>query len=173
MRTVEPDKLDQFNAPIPGEMLTAPLGERPWQKPPELTTVEEVMLFYSEILQKPKTANKAVDIIENGVTVTALSETLMVSSVMEGKHTVDTGVLVLPFIVEMLTYLCDEANIEYDVGLEPPEEEDSGAIAEIAKEVFDEFKGSVTTETFTGLPEEESKVEEQEPKMRGLMARGE
>ena len=30
MRTVEPDKLDQFNAPIPGEMLTAPLGERPW-----------------------------------------------------------------------------------------------------------------------------------------------
>ena len=54
-----------------------------------------------------------------------------------------------------------------------PNEEQLNNMKLIAKEVFDEFKGSVTTETVTGLPEEESKVEEQEPKMRGLMARGE
>ena len=45
MPIMNPDKLDQFNAPIPGEMLTAELGARPWQRPPPFNTVEEVIDF--------------------------------------------------------------------------------------------------------------------------------
>ena len=33
MPTIKADEVDMFNAPIPGEMLTAELGGRPWQRP--------------------------------------------------------------------------------------------------------------------------------------------
>ena len=43
------DALDvdfSFNKPIPGEGLTAELGARPWQNPPQFSTVEDALGFY-------------------------------------------------------------------------------------------------------------------------------
>ena len=39
MPIINPDQIDQFNAPIPGEMLTAEMGARPWQRPPQFNTM--------------------------------------------------------------------------------------------------------------------------------------
>ena len=36
----------QVDAPIPGMSLTAPLGGRPWQQPPQMATVEEAIDYY-------------------------------------------------------------------------------------------------------------------------------
>ena len=54
MPIMNPDQIDQFNAPIPGEMLTAEMGARPWQRPPQFNTVEEVIDFYTDKLKDPK-----------------------------------------------------------------------------------------------------------------------
>ena len=35
-----------FDAPIPGESLTAELGSRPWQSPPQFATVEQALDYY-------------------------------------------------------------------------------------------------------------------------------
>ena len=35
-----------FDAPVPGEAMTAELGARPWQQPAQYTTVEEALDFY-------------------------------------------------------------------------------------------------------------------------------
>ena len=48
------------------------------------------------------------------MTIAEFAETLMQANVMEGLHNIDVGILVLPFIVELLEYLCDEAGVEYD-----------------------------------------------------------
>ena len=42
----EIDREPSFNAPIPGQAMTAELGSRPWQRPPLYTTVEEAIQFY-------------------------------------------------------------------------------------------------------------------------------
>ncbi len=39
----EIDREPSFNAPIPGQAMTAELGSRPWQRPPLYTTVEEAI----------------------------------------------------------------------------------------------------------------------------------
>ena len=36
----------KIDAPIAGQSLTAELGNRPWQQPPQYTTVEEALQFY-------------------------------------------------------------------------------------------------------------------------------
>ena len=174
MPIMNPDKLDQFNAPIPGEMLTAELGARPWQSPPQFNTVEEGIDFYTDKLKDPKLASQAVEVIENGVTIAEFAETLMQSNVMEGVHNIDVGILVLPFIVELLEYLCDEAGVEYESGLE--EEPDNSLMESLAaQEALEEYKQEM------GMPDkketenvliEENEQEEEEPQGRGLMARG-
>ena len=173
MPVMNTDQIDQFNAPIPGEMLTAEVGARPWQRPPQFNTVEEVIGFYSDKLVEPKLSVKAIEVIENGVPITMFAETLMTANVMEGIHNIDVGILVLPFIVELLEYVCDEAGIEYDTGLE--EEPDNSIMESVAaKEAFEEYKQKMEMpdkkESENILMEEEEQAEE--PQGRGLMARG-
>ena len=50
VETLEP----MIDAPIAGQSLTAELGNRPWQQPPQYTTVEEVLEFYVPRLTNPE-----------------------------------------------------------------------------------------------------------------------
>ena len=65
-----------FDLPIPGMAMTHELGARPWQSPPQMTTVEEGIDFYVSRLVDKKLAGRLLDIIETGVPLTAIAETL-------------------------------------------------------------------------------------------------
>ena len=83
-----------FDMPIPGMAMTHELGARPWQSPPKMTTVEEGIDFYLSRLVDKKTASRLIEIIEKGVPLTAIAETLTLGGVMQGMHTIDVAVLV-------------------------------------------------------------------------------
>ena len=38
---------------------------------------------------------------------------------MEGLHSIDVGIIILPVLVEMLTYIAEDAGIEFNTGTEP------------------------------------------------------
>jgi hypothetical protein len=107
-----------FDRPIPGQSLTAELGGRPWQSPPQYSTIDEVMDFYMERMSSEEFMLQAIDILEMGIPVTTLANTIQMANVMEGVHTLDVSMLALPLIMEMLMLLGDSAKIEYDTGLE-------------------------------------------------------
>lgn len=107
-----------FAAPIPGMSLTAELGDRPWQNPPQFTTVEQALEYYIPRLSSEEVSSSLMDVLEMGIPVTTIANTLQLSSVMEGKHSVDVGILVMPVLVEMISYLADAAGIDYDSGTE-------------------------------------------------------
>ena len=94
----------QFNAPIPGESLTAELGGRPWQTPPKLATVDEAIDYYMERMSSEDFMEQVVDVLESGVPVSTIANTLQLASVMDGIHTVDVGTLVVPVIMEMMIH---------------------------------------------------------------------
>ena len=165
MPRVNPQDIDVFNAPIPGQSLTAELGSRPWQKPPQLTTVEEVINYYSDKFLEPKVSADLVTMMSDDIPITVIVDSTMLANVMEGKHTIDVGMLVAPFLVEMCSFLGDEAGIKYTTGLE--EEEDNSVVDTVAaRQVMSEFKSEVGQDT----PTEEE--EAPEPVKSGLMARG-
>ena len=89
-----------FDAPIPGESLTAELGSRPWQSPPQFATVEQALDYYLPRLQSDEVAEQLVDVLEMGIPVTTVANSMQLGAVMEGKHSVDVGMLVLPIMQE-------------------------------------------------------------------------
>tara|TARA_S200002703_G_C3801644_1_gene247788 strand:+ start:513 stop:1019 length:507 start_codon:yes stop_codon:yes gene_type:complete len=110
-----------FSRPIPGQSLTAELGARPWQTPPQFTTVDDALGYYLPRMAQKKFAKGLVDVMETGVPLTNLANVIMLSGVMEGKHSVDVGILTIPAIIETMKLIGDSAGVEYTTGMEEPE----------------------------------------------------
>jgi len=155
-----------FDAPIPGQSLTMELGARPWQNASRFTTVDDTIDYYMERMSSEEFMVQLAEVLESGVPVTSIANSIQLSSVMEGVHTVDVGMLVLPMIMEMLMMIGDSAGVKYDKGLENPNKpilRDSTiakAVAEYEAKIEDK---DVVEET------EDKEVEDEEP--TGLMAR--
>jgi len=129
-----------LSGPVPGMGLTSELGSRPWQQPPEFTTLDETIPYYLSIISSRKFFDLYLDALEAGVAVTSLVDILVQTSVMEGKHNIDVGVLVSPILVEAFLALADRSGIDYVSGLE--EEGDTKmttrSIRKMMEKVFNE-----------------------------------
>ena len=169
----EPD----FDAPIPGQSLTAEVGSRPWQNPPRYATVDEALEHYIPRITSSEMSNELLDIMEMGVPVTAIADTIQTGGVMQGLHTVDVGVLILPVLMEMLAYIAEDADIEYELGMKARIDEDKIPESKIAlsmrkmrkemPEAMASEKENVTVEE----PVEEAPEEEVVAPPAGLMSR--
>jgi len=160
-----------FDRPIPGQSLTAEIGGRPWQSPPQYSTVDEVLDFYMERMSAEEFMLEAVDVLEMGVPITVLANTIILSNVMEGVHTIDTGMLAVPVIMEMLMLLGDSAKIEYDTGLtEKNPKTRPTLLAKFAKE-YKRVLDEADLEPVMPDNEEEIAQEEIKDEPSGLMSR--
>ena len=108
-----------FDMPIAGQSLTAELGGRPWQQPPQYSTVEEALDYYIPSLESEEVSTQLLDVLEMGIPVTSVANAMQTASVMDGKHSVDVGVLVLPVLIELIMLIAETAGVEYISGLEP------------------------------------------------------
>lgn len=107
-----------FDAPIAGQSLTTEVGNRPWQQPPRYSTVEEAIEHYIPRLTEEDAQDQLLDVLEMGVPVTTIANSLQIGGVMQGLHSVDVGMLVMPVIMEMVAFIADDADIEYTMGTE-------------------------------------------------------
>lgn len=107
-----------FDAPIAGMSLTHELGARPWQNPPQYTTIEEVLDYYIPRFANEEVTEQILDVLEMGVPVSTLANILQTSGVMEGKHSIDLGMLATPVLMELIMYIADSEGIEYNTGME-------------------------------------------------------
>jgi hypothetical protein len=103
-----------LNAPIPGMSLTTEPGNRPWENPPMLVSVEDALEFYAKkILTDSDNHEQVLNILESQVPVVNAAAILQKMSVMNGYHTIDVGILVTPAIEEMIMAVGDMYGIRY------------------------------------------------------------
>lgn len=126
-----------LDGPIPGMAMTAELGARPWQSPPQYKTIEEALDYYIPRLSSEEVTAQLLDVLEMGVPVTTIANTMQTASVMEGKHSIDVGMLALPVLIEIIMLIADTANIEYETGLDKPEKI-RGSLVEKAVAMFED-----------------------------------
>tara|TARA_R100001510_G_C7639892_1_gene197618 strand:+ start:551 stop:1060 length:510 start_codon:yes stop_codon:yes gene_type:complete len=158
-----------FDAPIPGESLTAELGSRPWQSPPQFATVEQALDYYIPRLQSDEVSKQLLDVLEMGIPVTTVANSMQIGAVMEGKHSVDIGMLILPVLVELIMLIGDTAGVKYTSGLE----KDSDIRSSVVDLAVKRFKDDDTEEEDTSGAEttiEEMKKAADE-RATGLMSR--
>jgi hypothetical protein len=102
-----------------------------------------------------------LDILENGVPVDVLVDIMQQGGVMEGVHSLDTGIIIAPALVEVISSMADNVGIEY-TKFSTGKKKEGATSAEI---VF-----ATKEEPQTEVPEIEiEEAMEEEPK--GLMAR--
>jgi hypothetical protein len=166
-----------FDAPIPGSSLTKEVGSRPWKNPPQHSTLEEAVNFYVDRMSTEEFTDKLVTTLEMGVPVTSVVNVMQLHGVMEGRHTLDVSILLIPILMEMVALVADSVGIEYDMGLEDEArlEDHSNDMVEVAKrKLLDKQNFEVNEEP--EMPEEveinEESTENEEEVLRGLMARG-
>jgi hypothetical protein len=109
-----------FDAPIPGMSLTHELGARPWQQPHQFPDVESAVDYYMARMTSEEFIDQLIDILEMGVPVTVVANTMQLANVMEGKHSIDVSMLITPLLIELMMMLAESAGIEYDSGLDDP-----------------------------------------------------
>ena len=138
---------EAFDAPIAGMSMTHELGARPWQQPAQYPTVEEALEFYVQRLTSDQFVARLLEIIERGIPLTALAETITLGGVMEGLHSVDVAVLVNPVLVELMAGIADNADVEYKVGDTDGEDiPDKGIVAKAMKEIRGKYSFDEDTE---------------------------
>jgi len=158
-----------LEAPIAGMSMTHELGARPWQTPPQQATVQEAIAHYIERMQDDSITEQIVNILQSDIPVTTLANTIQLAGVMEGRHSIDVGVLILPVIMEMIMLIADAEGIKYETGMERDKEaevKDSRIMAGMAR---------ARKELSDDIPEKDEEILEVQEELaempKGLMGR--
>ena len=167
-----------FDRPIPGMGMTHELGARPWQTPPTYTTIDEAADYYIEKMSSPEFKNKLLDVMAMNVPLTTLANTMQLGSVMEGLHTVDVGMLMIPILVETMVLIADASDVKYVSGMEGTKSDRPAMNNRIIEEMKAERGNSEEMDEGMSMQEEETMpteepMEEEMPmeQPKGLMAR--
>ena len=153
------------------------MGNQPWKNPPQHTTLEEAVDFYVNKMSTDEFTNKLVTNLEMGIPVTSIANVIQMHGVMEGRHTLDISIMLIPILMEMIALIGDTMGIEYDMGLE-----DEASIEDAENDLIDIATMKLKKKQFERITQEEMEleqppvidefVEEQGEMPSGLMARG-
>ena len=160
----------RFEAPVPGMAMTHEVGARPWQQPAQYTSVEEALQYYLPRMQDDAFTDSLINVIEMGMPLTTLANTIQLAGVMDGRHSIDVGILIMPVLIEMMQLVADAEGVEYVTGMErnmEGETKDSDVSAALAT-----FKDDLGNKDADDKKTQDMDiVEEQEEPSMGLMAR--
>lgn len=110
--------MDLFDRPIPGQSLTTPPRNAPYERPPEVVDPEQALQIHLDRLTDPDRMEDAMFFLEAGVDMVTLVEGILRSAVMEGVHTIDVSLIIAPVIHEYIKSTADLLGVEYDEGFE-------------------------------------------------------
>ena len=156
-----------FSRPIPGQHLTSELGGRPWQSPPQYATVDDALDWYLERFDNQEVVQELMSVLESGIPISTVANSMQLGAVLQGVHSIDVGVLVMPVLMEMMKYLAEQTDTSYKMGDEPEDtERPSEAVIRSALNELEQQQGEPDTEE-----QEEPMMEEEQEEPSGLMAR--
>jgi hypothetical protein len=120
--------VNPFNAPIPGESLTAsPDTPKAWERPPEYTDQDEAMRAVYLEMTKFDTLKELINIIDDGVPLDEIAQVVLYKGYTEGKFTPDMMLMLAEPTIYLLIAIADYADIKdyvlYDGDDEDPDVE--------------------------------------------------
>lgn len=107
--------IGQLTPTIPGMSLTTEPGNRPWEQPPQYTTLDQVVAYYVEKLTTEKAVDSLLSSMEGNVALMTMAEGISRIGVMKGLHTVDMGAVVVPILIELMKTIGDMNDVGYIV----------------------------------------------------------
>ena len=85
-----------------GQSLTGEPKQYPWESPPELDKVGDVISFYVEKLSSQEVMDDLFIALDEGFPLNILVKSLLTTGVMEGMHSIDVSMIVAPVLHEYI-----------------------------------------------------------------------
>ena len=120
--------VNPFNAPIPGESLTAsPDTPKAWERPPQYTDEEDAMRAVYMVLTEQDSLRGLIEIISEGTPLDEIAQVVLYKGYVEGKYTPDLMLLLAEPTIYLLIAIADYAEIK-DYVLYEGEDDDPDAM---------------------------------------------
>tara|TARA_R110000823_G_scaffold101013_1_gene217209 strand:+ start:37 stop:618 length:582 start_codon:yes stop_codon:yes gene_type:complete len=105
--------LNPFNAPIPGESLTAsPENPKAWERPPEFTDEEDAMEAIYFVLTEQTKLRELIKLINQGIPLDEIAQVVLYRGYTEGKFNPDLVLLLIEPTIYLLISIADYAGIK-------------------------------------------------------------
>lgn len=94
---MNPDKFlgNMAGAPIPGQSLTREPGSRPYETPPQFTTVDDAMeKFVLPRILNPQSGAHIAALMDRGIPATSITDSLLITGFSQGMWTPDLATLI-------------------------------------------------------------------------------
>lgn len=105
--------MGRFNKPIPGQSLTTEPGNAPWEQPPKFSDPEEALDWHLQKYNDPDVIEDLVFMLDQGLPVSTIVETVTSKAVMEGYHSPDVSLLIQPIMHEQYKRIAESAGVKY------------------------------------------------------------
>ena len=104
--------MGMFDAPLTGQSLTTKPKNYPWERPPEMSDINEVISFYMKGMSSPQVIDNLLDMLELDTPVDAIVNAYTTVNVMKGMHNVDVKLLVSPVLHEYISTIGKAAGLD-------------------------------------------------------------
>lgn len=125
--------MNVFGAPIPGQSLTAEPRNYPWENPMMTADPEKAIQYHIERISEPETMDAILTMLELGMSVRSMTESMLTVATMNGIHDPDVSMLIGPVIHEQIKKIAEYSKIDFDEGFGEPEYEKENTEKEILK----------------------------------------
>ena len=159
--------MEDLNAPIPGSSLTQPPGNRPYERPVEISDPEAALQMHLNNLEREKAQKALADVLQIGFDIETITTGILRQAVAAGRHSVDVSMIIGPVIHEYIRGFADTLGIDYDNGFEDPETEKTKRNAKLSTLAKKELGGGEEPKPKRYEPP----VKEDQQEARGLMQR--
>ena len=104
--------VNPFNAPVPGESLTAsPATQQPWEQPGRYTEQDKAMEAVYMELTSPDNLEKLINIINDGTPLDEIAQVVLYKGYTEGLFNPDLMLLLIEPTLYLLIAIADYADI--------------------------------------------------------------
>ena len=111
-----------FDAPIPGQSLTSPPKQHPYERPPEISDPKEALGKHLANLSKPGKVESITNALRMDIDIKTLTNFILRSAVANGVHSIDVSMVIAPAIHQFIKKTADDVGVEYNEGLVDKEE---------------------------------------------------
>ena len=143
------DGINFYDRPVPGESLTVEPKSRPYERPPEMSDMSDVLGYYLDVMYSKEFIDNIVQLLDVKCPVEVIVNAITMQNVIEGRHSVHTRLLISPILHEYLKLLATQADIEYvdnldtrDMSVENRKQQNSRVAKRIESELLQIKEGS-------------------------------
>mgnify|MGYP001588285870 FL=1 len=102
-----------FDGPIPGQSLTDEPKNGPWESPPMYADPMDALEYYLKKLGNEDAQGEVLTMLDLGIPVSVVVDSMLSSGIMDGIHSVDVKLLLKPLMIINLTAVADAAGVDY------------------------------------------------------------